>query len=158
MSAPENQNNSDGSPLFVSRFDNKVDEKRRVQVPSSWRRGQSGVRYFLVPVPKRVWRPACLVAMPQQKFMKLVEGLGAMRFSDERADTLRRLLATRSAEVETDSAGRICLPDDAMKAVDITDRAVLAGMIDCFEIWNPERYAQMETGDDERAAEAFGLI
>jgi DNA-binding transcriptional regulator/RsmH inhibitor MraZ len=42
--------------------------------------------------------------------------------------------------------------------VDVKDRVVLAGMIDCFEIWSPDRYAQMESGDDERSAEAFSMI
>ncbi|MBL9128163.1 MAG: hypothetical protein JNL97_10970 [Verrucomicrobiales bacterium] len=158
MSVPENQINDDGSPLFVSRFDNKVDEKRRIQIPSSWRRGQAGVRYFLVPVPKRGWRPACLVAMTPQKYMAVVKDLRQMRVSDDRADTLRRLWATRATEVETDSAGRICLPEDVARAVDVKDRVILAGMIDYFELWNPERYTQMESGDDERAVEVFSMI
>lgn len=157
MSADENTN-GDGSPLFVSRFDNKVDEKRRIQIPSTWRRGQTGARYLLLPAPKRAWRPACLVAMPPQRFMGLVQELRQMRFSDDRADSLRRLLATRASEVETDSAGRICVPEDVARAVDIKDRVVLAGMIDWFEIWNPERFDQVQSGDDERAGEAFALI
>ena len=157
MSVPENQA-GDGAVLFVSRFDNKVDEKRRIQIPSSWRRGQNGVRYLLLPAPKRAWRPACVVAMPPQRFMALVQELRQMRFSDDRADSLRRLLGTRSTEVETDSAGRICLPEDVARAVDIKDRVVLAGMIDWFEIWSPERYAQVESGDDERSPEAFSMI
>jgi len=144
--------------LFVSKFENKVDEKRRIQIPSAWRRGQSGVRYLLLPAPKRAWRPACLVGMPPERFLQLVQDLRAMRFSDDRADSLRRLLATRAVEVETDSAGRVCLPEDVARSVDIKDRVVLAGMIDWFEVWSPERFAQVETGDDERAGEAFSLI
>lgn len=158
MSAPENQITSDGTPLFVSRFDNKVDEKRRIQIPSSWRRGQSGVRYVLVPVPKRAWRPACLMAMTPEKYLSLVREVRQMPFSNDRADTLRRLMGARATEVETDSAGRICLPEEVAKAVDVKDRVVLAGMIDYFEVWSPERYAQMESGDDERAVEAFSMI
>lgn len=150
--------NGDASPLFVSRFENKVDEKRRIQIPSAWRRGQTGVRYLLLPAPKRAWKPACVVAMPPQRFTSLVQELRQMRFSDDRADSLRRLLATRACEVETDSAGRICLPEDVAKSVDIKERVVLAGMIDWFELWSPERFAQVEAGDDERASEAFSLI
>ncbi|MCC6231720.1 MAG: hypothetical protein IT580_03705 [Verrucomicrobiales bacterium] len=155
--APTETSIGEGS-LFVSCFDNKVDEKRRIQVPSTWRRGQSGVRYLLLPAPKRAWRPACVVAMPPQRFTALVQELRQMRFSDDRADSLRRLLATRASEVETDSAGRICLPEDMAKSVDIRDRVVLAGMIDWFELWNPERFQQMQAGDDERSNEAFSLI
>lgn len=157
MSVNENQA-GEGAVLFVSRFDNKVDEKRRIQVPSSWRRGQSGIRYLMLPVPKRAWRPACLMVMLPARYLTLVQELRQMRFSDDRADSLRRLLGTRSIEVETDSAGRICLPEDVARAVDIKDRVVLAGMIDWFEIWSPERYAQVESGDDERSPEAFSMI
>jgi MraZ protein len=81
-----------------------------------------------------------------------------MKLSDDRADSLRRLFATRATEVETDSAGRICLPEDVARAVDVKDRVVLAGMLEWFEIWSPERYAQVEAGDNERASDAFALI
>lgn len=162
MVASESSNGGGGDqgcPLYVSRFENKVDEKRRVQVPSVWRRGQTGgLRFLLLPVPKRIWRPACLVVMPPERFARTVAELRTMKLSDDRADSLRRLLATRASEVETDSAGRICLPDDATKAVDVKDRVVLAGMLDWFEIWSPERYAQVEAGDDERVTEAFDLV
>jgi DNA-binding transcriptional regulator/RsmH inhibitor MraZ len=60
--------------------------------------------------------------------------------------------------VETDSAGRIVLPENLAKSVDVKDRAVLAGMLDWFEIWNPERYAQLQPGDEERAPEAYQML
>lgn len=157
MSANENTN-GEGSPLFLSRFDNKVDEKRRIQIPSSWRRGQTGLRYVLLPVPKLAWRPACLLAMPPVRFTELMQRLETMKFSDDRADSLRRLLATRACEVETDTAGRICLPEEMARATGIQDRVVLAGVYRGFEIWSPERYAEVESLDDARSGEAFGLI
>ncbi len=157
MAASDNIN-GEAESLFVSQFDNKVDEKRRIQIPSAWRRGQSGLRYMLLPVPKRAWRPACLVVMPPKRFLATVAELRSMKISDDRADSLRRLLATRACEVETDSAGRICLPEDTARSVDIKDRVVLAGMLEWFELWNPERYTQVQAGDTERATEAFSLI
>jgi MraZ protein len=157
MAAADNIN-GEGTALFVSRFENKVDEKRRVQVPSAWRRGQSGLRFLMLPVPKRAWRPACLVVMPPLRFLQTVAELRTMKMSDDRADSLRRLFATRASEVETDSAGRICLPEDVARAVDIRDRVVLAGMLEWFEIWSPERYALVEAGDEERSGDAFSLI
>jgi MraZ protein len=151
-------NNVEAAALFVSQFENKVDEKRRIQIPSAWRRGQSGLRYMVLPVPKRAWRPACLIAMPPKRFLEAVADLRTMKISDDRADSLRRLFATRACEVETDSAGRICLPEGAAHSVDIQDRVVLAGMLEWFEIWNPDRYTQVQAGDDERSPEAFSLI
>lgn len=162
MAARENSNGNGGGgdlTLFVSRYENKVDEKRRIQVPSAWRRGRNGgLRYLILPAPKRAWRPACLLVMPPERFLQTVAELRSMKMSDDRADSLRRLLATRASEVETDSAGRICLPEEAARLVDIKDRVVLAGMLEWFEIWSPERYAVVEAGDDERSGEAFSLI
>jgi MraZ protein len=144
--------------LFVSEFENRVDEKRRLQIPSGWRRGREGMRFLLLPMPKRLWRPACVMVVTHARFMKMVHELRQMRVMDERADSLRRLLSSKSSEVETDSAGRICLPESLAKATDIKDRAMLAGMIDWFEIWNPERYAQLQAGDEERAPEAYAML
>ena len=147
------------APLFVSEFENKVDDKRRIQVPSAWRRGrEAGVRLLLLPMPKRTWRPACVMALTPERFLHMVRDLRQMKVTDDRADSLRRLLSTRTSEVETDSAGRICVPEPLATAVELKDRAVLAGMLDWFEIWNPDRFKQLEAGDQERAAEAYGML
>lgn len=144
--------------LFVSEFENRVDEKRRVQIPSDWRRGREGMQFLLLPMPKRLWRPACVMAVTPERFRNMVRDLRQMKVMDDRADSLRRLLSTRTSSVETDSAGRICLPEALARAVEIKDRAVLAGMLDWFEIWNPERYAQLQPGDEERAPEAYQML
>lgn len=144
--------------LFISEFENRVDEKRRVQIPSGWRRGREGMRLLLLPMPKRLWRPACVMAVTQERFLNMVRELRQMKVTDERADSLRRLLSSKASEVEADSAGRICIPEPLARAVDLKDKAMMAGMLDWFEIWNPERYAQLQTGDDERSHEAYSMF
>lgn len=160
MSAPEtNAQVESDAPLFVSEFENKVDDKRRVQIPSAWRRGrEGGMRLLLLPMPKRIWHPACVMALTPERFLHMVRELRQMKVTDDRADSLRRLLSTRTSEVETDSAGRICVPESLTDAVGIRDKAVLAGMLDWFEIWDPSRYKQLAAGDAERATEAYGML
>jgi MraZ protein len=159
MPAPEPiSQNDEADFLFVSEFENRVDEKRRLQIPSDWRRGREGMQLLLLPMPKRLWRPACVMAVTPERFRNMVRDLRQMKVMDDRADSLRRLLSTRTSSVETDSAGRIVLPENLAKSVDVKDRAVLAGMLDWFEIWNPERYAQLQPGDEERAPEAYQML
>jgi len=160
MSAPDAiESVPSDAPLFVSEFENKVDEKRRIQVPSPWRRGrEGGLRLLMLPMPKRAWPAACLMVMTPERFLTMVRELRTMKVTDDRADSLRRLLSVGTSEVETDSAGRICIPEALNNAVEIKDRAVLAGMIDWFEIWSPDRFKQMKQGDQERAAEAYGML
>jgi DNA-binding transcriptional regulator/RsmH inhibitor MraZ len=44
------------------------------------------------------------------------------------------------------------------KAVGIEKQAVLVGMLDRFEIWNPERQVKVQTADEVMAPEAFRMM
>ncbi len=143
--------------LFFGRSGNKVDDKRRVQIPSSWRRQQS-LRLLVIPLPKPLWRPGCLMATTVTQFLDMVRDVRRMNFMDDKADAVRRQLMSRAVEVETDSAGRICLPEDQMKAVEIKDRVSLVGMGEWFELWSPERLEKADAADQERADDPFSLL
>jgi MraZ protein len=81
-----------------------------------------------------------------------------MSFADPKASALRRLLGSKSASVSLDKAGRICLPEGMAKAVGIEDEAILVGLVDRFEIWNPDRYQKVSAVDEALLPEAFKLI
>jgi DNA-binding transcriptional regulator/RsmH inhibitor MraZ len=44
------------------------------------------------------------------------------------------------------------------KAAGISDEAVLVGLLDRFEIWNPERFERVRAADAVMAHEAFKLM
>jgi DNA-binding transcriptional regulator/RsmH inhibitor MraZ len=44
------------------------------------------------------------------------------------------------------------------KDAGISDQAVLVGLLDRFEIWNPDRYDKVRTSDAIMAQEAFKLM
>jgi DNA-binding transcriptional regulator/RsmH inhibitor MraZ len=43
-------------------------------------------------------------------------------------------------------------------AADIKDQAILVGLLNQFEIWNPERYAKVKASDAVMAQEAFKMM
>src|SRR6266581_1047816 len=53
---------------------------------------------------------------------------------------------------------RVLPPVEMAKAVDIKDEAILVGLLDRFEIWNPERYQKVKASDAVMAQEAFKLM
>ena len=57
-----------------------------------------------------------------------------------------------------DKGGRICLPEEMARAAGIKDEAVLVGLLDRFEIWNPARYENVKAADAVVAHEAFKLM
>lgn len=145
-------------PIYQARYRHGVDEKRRVQIPAKWRPVQEGVQFTLILWPHAGQSDACLLVLPPAPFQDLLLKIKAMSFSDPEAEALRRILGEKSDRVQLDKAGRICLPDEMAKAAGISGEAILNGMFDRFQIWNPERYEQTRAAVDALAPNAFKLI
>ena len=134
-----------------------VDEKRRIQVPAQWRPDEAGVQFTLILWPKSKEGP-CLRVLPPAELAELMDAIDAMPNDDPKKEVLKRVIGRSSVQVTLDKAGRICLPEDLAKAAGITDKAILVGLMDRFEIWNPERHERVKTSDEVLAHEAFKLM
>jgi MraZ protein len=135
-----------------------VDEKRRVQIPAKWRPTDLDTEFTMFLWPNGEDKDACLLVLPPAKMAALEARLNAMSMYDPKATALRRALGRKSASITLDKAGRICLPENMAKAVGIDKEAMLVGLVDSFEIWNPQRYAQASAADEALQDEAFKLI
>ena len=71
---------------------------------------------------------------------------------------LKRFIGSESVQVSLDKSGRICLPEEMAAAAAIKSEVVLVGLLDRFEIWNPNRYEKVKAADAVLASEAFKLM
>lgn len=142
---------------YNSRFLHGVDEKRRVQIPAKWRPDQSGTELTVIVWPKHE-AGVCLRVLPPAEMAKMKQDIDAMSNSDRNKGVLKRFIGSESVQVTLDKAGRICLPEEMARAAGIKDEAVLVGLLDRFEIWNPARYEQVKAADAVLASEAFKLM
>src|SRR6266849_1073049 len=142
---------------YNSLYRHGVDEKRRVQVPAKWRPGKAGVEFTLVLWPKSKEGP-CLRVLPPREMAELMRDIEVMPNSDPNKVVLKRFIGSESEQVALDKGGRICLPEKMAQAAGITDEAVLVGLLDRFEIWNPERFEKVKAADAIMAQEAFKLM
>ena len=149
---------TNSGPCYNSCFDNIVDEKRRVQIPSNWRKGQNEIEFMLILWPSASQKDACLMVLPPPAADKLRDRITAMPFGDSQAEALRRFLGKKSHMVTLDKSGRITLPEHMAKAVGIDKKAVLVGMFDRFQMWSPDKFEAITESDDALAQEAFKLI
>lgn len=151
--------NEPNTPIYYnSVFRHGVDEKRRLQIPSRWKPKQEDTELTLILWPNAGVAEACLLVLPPELMESLVGKLKAMPFFDPQAEALRRLLGRKSATVTLDKQGRICVPESMAKAAGIETEAVLVGLVDRFQIWNPARYDAANAVDDALLPEAFKLI
>ena len=147
-----------GQPTYYnSCYQHEVDEKRRVQIPAKWRPEQEGTELTLIYWPKHA-AGACLRVLPPEQMAKMKSDIDAMPNSDPNKVVLKRFIGSGSVQVTLDKAGRICLPDDLARKADVTESAMLVGLLDRFEIWNPARYEQVKAADAEVATKAFELM
>ena len=145
-------------PMYYnSRFRHGVDEKRRVQIPARWLPQKAGVELTLVLWPTES-AGACVRVLPPNQMAKLMQSIDQMPNSDPRKVVLKRIIGSGSAQASVDKAGRICLPDDMAREAGLKSEAMLVGLLDRFEIWNPERYERVQAADAALAHEAFKLM
>ena len=152
---PENGN---GEAFYNSSYRHGVDDKRRIQIPAKWRSSHGEVEFMLILWPNGAQADACLLVLPPKVARALVDKLTAMPFGDPKAEALRRFLGEKSDMVTCDKAGRITVPEHMSRSVGIEKEAVLTGMFDRFQIWNPDRYEATRPAVDALAPEAFKLI
>lgn len=151
------QNTATEPTYYNSLYRHGVDEKRRVQIPAKWRPAKSGVEFTLILWPKSKEGP-CLRVLPPEEMAQMMSDIDTMPSSDPSKVVLKRFIGSESVQVALDKAGRICLPEEMTKQAGIKDEAVLVGLLDRFEIWNPERYEKIRASDAVMAHEAFKLM
>jgi len=100
----------------------------------------------------------CLRVLPRPEMARLLREIEAMPNGDPSKLTLKRFIGSESIQVSVDKGGRICLPEEMATAADIKDQAVLVGLLNQFEIWNPERYQKVKASDAIMAQEAFKMM
>jgi len=142
---------------YNSRFLHGVDEKRRVQIPAKWRPDKSGTELTLMLWPQHQ-AGICLRVLPPSQMAKMKADIDSLPNDNPKKGVLKRFLGSESVQAPLDKAGRICLPEEMARAAGIKDEAVLVGLLDRFEIWNPARYENVKTADAVLASEAIKLM
>lgn len=156
-----NMNRTNEPAYYNSRFRHGVDVKRRVQIPAKWRPRKGGGELTLILWPLE-GIGSCIRVLPPAQMAKLLQSINEKPSSDPRnvaeKVVLKRIIGSGSAQAGLDRAGRICLPEEMARGAGIKNEAMLVGLLDRFEIWNPERYEKVQTADATLAPDAFRLM
>lgn len=143
--------------VYNSTYRHGVDEKRRIQIPSMWRPTTENFQFTLIVWPQRSEGP-CLRVLPPKEMAELMAELDAMPNDNRNKTILKRIIGSESTQVAMDKAGRICVPEEMARAAGLAGEVTLVGLLDRFEIWDPQRYEKVKAADTVMAAEAFKLM
>ena len=125
-------------------------------MPAKWR-AEDGQELSLV-----IWRGhaagICLRVLPPVEMQRLRQTLNNLPMGDPKKAVLKRLVGADSEQVTLDTAGRILLPERMAQEAGLDGETVMVGLLDYFEIWNPQRFDRVRTSDELLAQEAFQLL
>lgn len=145
--------------IYNGLFRLKVDDKRRVPVHFHWRpENPDEVVEFTLTIWPKHRAGTCILVLPPNEMDKLLAEINAMPSSNPYKSFLKRHIGTKSEQAKLDRSGRITLPEHMAKAANITNTAILAGKVERFEIWSPERYEQVEIMDKSFEDKAFEMM
>lgn len=135
--------------LFLSTFENKVDVKGRVSIPSQFRsivqeKEQNAIVLYESSINKCI--EGCSIDRIEE-LSKKIDDLDP--FSDEK-DAFLTIILGGSAQLQFDRDGRILLPKHLMNFANITDTAVFIGKGQIFEIWEPKLFEEYRLSAREK--------
>ena len=142
---------------YNSCYRHGVDDKRRLQVPAKWKPEGESTELTMIVWPKHS-AGVCLRVLPPEQMARLMKDISDLPNSDPNKVVLKRFIGAESEQVTVDKAGRICIPVAMANSAGIKDEAVLVGLLDRFEIWNPARYENAKAADAVVATEAFKMM
>ena len=125
--------------VFLSTFENKVDRKGRVSVPSSFRNvlsQQQSTGIILYPSFKH----PCLEGSGDERIQEIVSSIDAIDIFSDEAENLQTILAD-AKQVTVDSDGRVILPHELVVHAGISDLASFVGLGKSFQIWSPKNFS-----------------
>lgn len=133
--------------MFLGRFENKMDDKGRLALPSKFR-GRLAEGFVITRGFER-----CLTIFPLSEWQSLAERLSRYPVTDQKARSLRRVLFAQAADTELDKQGRVLIPEYLREAAGLRAEVVVAGMDGYIEIWDSALWREMEAQNEENAAE-----
>jgi MraZ protein len=123
--------------VFKGTYRHRIDAKGRLPVPAAFRRLLAERRSRTVVV---TLLDQCLAAYPPGEWSRLESQLQALPAFSRPVRALTRLLSSRAVDCELDVQGRILLPAPLRAAAKLGREAVVAGVLNRFEVWDPETW------------------
>jgi len=137
--------------MFRGRFVHTIDSKGRVSIPAGFRM-ELQRRSQLPPI--LTIQPECLTLYAHEDWDGVVKRLTDVDPLRIEVRSLQRFLIGNAFEVEPDAQGRILIPPALRAHAKLDREVVIAGLGNCIEVWDRERFDE----DQSRTLARFGEI
>lgn len=134
--------------LFVGIHEHTIDGKGRLILPSGFRSQLADGAYVTA-------LDSCVAILPTEEFAETAKQLRSEVGTEEVEIHALRIFAAQADFVVPDGQGRMRLQPRLRAAAGLERKVIVTGMISRIEIWNPDRWAEVQSVGTERLAEAI---
>ena len=133
---------------LIGQYQHSIDAKGRLFIPAKFREELGETFYVTIGLD------GCLSVYSDTKWAALMEKVEALPLSKARS---MRTLFANAAKCEPDAQGRILIPAKLREYAKLEKEVIITGASRCVELWNPERWAPIESEglDPENLAAAM---
>jgi len=130
--------------MFLSTFENNLDKKGRVSVPSSFRAYLNSMGYNgFITYPS--FNNAALDACSQDRIEKLSESIDSLGPFEDKRDYFATSVLSESISLNFDSEGRVSMPQKLLDHAKIKSRIVFVGLGKVFQMWDPKLFEKFKS-------------
>jgi len=129
--------------MFLSNFENKIDKKGRVSVPSPFRSYLSSMGYNgFISYPS--FNHSALEACSQDRIEKLSNTIDSLNPFEEKRDFFATSILSESVNLQFDTEGRISLTEKLLKHAKVKNNILFVGLGKTFQIWDPKLFEKFK--------------
>ena len=133
----------ESSPL-MGRFDHALDPKRRLTIPSVWRKAM-GNPDFVYAMPDRKER--CINLMPKAEMDVLLSRIREKALFDPALNRVFQVIGSMSEQLDLDVQGRIRISDKLLQYANLTTTVAMVGSFRMIKLWDPAALAPVDSVD-----------
>ncbi len=121
---------------FTGEFEHAIDAVNRLVIPAKWRMGKSEEFFLLVR------DQGSLAVLTREELGKIIQAIDSAPNLSNREKRDRKQLFSTAVQVTCDKQGRFTMDVRLLKQAGLKKAVVFVGMLERFEIWNPEAWAK----------------
>ena len=130
--------------MFLSTFENSLDKKGRVSVPSSFRAYLNSMGYNgFISYPS--FNYPALEACSQDRIEKLSNTIDSLNPFEEKRDYFATSILSESENLQFDTEGRISLSEKLLNHAKIKSNVLFVGLGKVFQIWDPNLFSKFKS-------------
>ena len=129
--------------MFLSSFENKIDKKGRVSVPSTYRSHLNSMGYNgFITYPS--FNHSALEACSQDRIEKLSSTIDSLNPFEEKRDYFATSVLSESVNLQFDTEGRVSLTQKLLDHAKIKNNILFVGLGKTFQIWEPKTFEKFK--------------